>query len=33
MKTALLLIALALGIASCGVRGDPEPPAKSEQAQ
>ncbi len=26
MKNILLLIALALTLAACGVRGDPEPP-------
>jgi predicted small lipoprotein YifL len=33
MKPILLLIILSLSVAACGVKGDPEPPPKSEQAQ
>ena len=34
MKTIILLLALSLSLAACGVRGDPEPPpAASKQAQ
>jgi predicted small lipoprotein YifL len=33
MKTILLLLALSVGLAACGVRGDPEPPPASEQAK
>lgn len=33
MKTVLILLALSLGLAACGVRGDLEPPPASEQAQ
>lgn len=33
MKTVLILLALSLGLAACGVRGDPEPPPAAEQAQ
>ncbi len=34
MKTVLILVALTLGLAACGVKGDPEPPpAAGWQAQ
>ena len=33
MKHILILLALAVGIASCGVRGDPEAPPAMQQAQ
>ena len=36
MKTALLLLAMSLTLAACGIKGDPEPPSateKTEQAQ
>jgi len=33
MKTLLVLLALSLSLAACGVRGDPEPPPASLQAQ
>ncbi|HUR42998.1 MAG TPA: lipoprotein [Aestuariivirga sp.] len=33
MKTAVLLIALTLSLAACGVRGDPEPPPAFTQSQ
>jgi predicted small lipoprotein YifL len=33
MKTLLVLLALTLGLAACGVRGDPEPPPANLQAQ
>ena len=29
MKTVLILLALSLGLAACGVRGDLEPPPAS----
>jgi predicted small lipoprotein YifL len=33
MKTTLLLILLAIAVAACGVRGDPEPPPQFHEAQ
>ena len=33
MKTLLLLLALSMGLAACGVRGDPEPPPRIVEAQ
>lgn len=33
MKTLLMLLALCLAVASCGVRGDPEKPPGLIQAQ
>jgi predicted small lipoprotein YifL len=33
MKTLLVLLALSLSLAACGVRGDPEPPPSGLQAQ
>ena len=33
MKTLLVLIALSLSLAACGVKGDPEPPPANLQAQ
>ena len=32
MKTLLLLFALSLALAACGMRGDPEPPPSFERA-
>jgi predicted small lipoprotein YifL len=33
MKTLLVLLALTLSLAACGVRGDPEPPPANFQAE
>ena len=33
MKTVLLMLALSLGLAACGVKGDPEPPPATQLAQ
>ncbi len=33
MKTALLLLALSIGLAACGIKGDPEPPKSTETQQ
>jgi predicted small lipoprotein YifL len=33
MKTLILLLALSVSLAACGIKGDPEPPPSSEQAQ
>ncbi|MBI2718652.1 MAG: lipoprotein [Rhizobiales bacterium] len=36
MKTFLLILAVAISLAACGVRGDPEPPGgaqKTDQSQ
>ncbi len=33
MKNIIVLLVLCLGIASCGVRGDPEAPPNFTQAQ
>ena len=33
MKPLLLLILVALPLAACGVKGDPEPPPSFHQAQ
>lgn len=33
MKTLILLFALCLSVASCGVRGDPQAPPNFTQAQ
>jgi predicted small lipoprotein YifL len=33
MKKTLLLIMLAISLAACGVRGDPEPPPQFHGAQ
>jgi predicted small lipoprotein YifL len=33
MKILLVLLALTLSLAACGVRGDPEAPSASVQAQ
>jgi predicted small lipoprotein YifL len=31
MKKITLMLAIALSLAACGVRGDPEPPAYTQQ--
>ncbi len=33
MKTAILLLALSLTLAACGIKGDPEPPKSTETQQ
>jgi predicted small lipoprotein YifL len=33
MKIMLLFLAMSLGLAACGVKGDPEPPPAAQQAQ
>ena len=33
MKTALLLLAVSLTLAACGIKGDPEPPKSTETTQ
>ncbi len=33
MKTVLLLLALSLTLAACGVKGDPEPPKSTDTQQ
>ena len=33
MKAVLLLLALSLSLAACGIKGDPEPPPATQQAQ
>ena len=33
MRTAIILVALCLAVASCGVRGDPEAPPNFTQPQ
>ena len=35
MKTALLVLALAVSLAACGIKGDPQPPkaTNTQQAQ
>ena len=33
MKTALLLLALSLTLAACGIKGDPEAPKSTETQQ
>jgi predicted small lipoprotein YifL len=33
MKATLLLLALSLSLAACGIKGDPEPPPATQQAQ
>ena len=33
MKAMLLLLAVSLGLAACGVKNDPEPPPATEQTQ
>ncbi|MCB1434021.1 MAG: lipoprotein, partial [Alphaproteobacteria bacterium] len=33
MKPILLLFALSLSLAACGIKGDPEPPPSYQQAQ
>jgi predicted small lipoprotein YifL len=33
IKTILLLLALSAALTGCGVKGDPEPPPSTQQAQ
>ncbi len=33
LKAALLMLAVSLALAACGVKGDPEPPPSFQQAQ
>ena len=33
MKTVLLLLALSLTLAACGIKGDPEPPKSTDTQQ
>jgi predicted small lipoprotein YifL len=33
MKTILLLLALSVGLAACGIKGDPERPSAAQKAQ
>jgi predicted small lipoprotein YifL len=33
MKTALLLLAVSLALAACGIKGDPMPPKSTETQQ
>ena len=33
MKTVLLLLALSLTLAACGIKGDPQPPKSTETTQ
>ncbi|WP_421693138.1 LPS translocon maturation chaperone LptM [Aestuariivirga sp.] len=33
MKSVLMLLALSLALAACGIKGDPEPPPATEKTQ
>jgi predicted small lipoprotein YifL len=33
MKTILLLLAISLTVAACGIKGDPQPPKSTETQQ
>ena len=33
MKTVLLILALSLTLAACGIKGDPEPPKSTDTQQ
>lgn len=33
MKTLIIILALSLGLAACGIKGDPEAPPSTTQAQ
>jgi predicted small lipoprotein YifL len=33
MKTILLLVAISLTVAACGIKGDPQPPKSTETQQ
>ena len=33
MKTLLMLVVIAIGLAACGIKGDPEAPPSFQQAQ
>jgi predicted small lipoprotein YifL len=33
MKTVLLLLAISLTLAACGIKGDPQPPKSTETQQ
>ena len=33
MKILVVILALSLGLAACGIKGDPEAPSSTEQAQ
>ena len=33
MKTVLLLLAMSLTLAACGIKGDPEPPDATQTTQ
>lgn len=33
MKTVLLLLAISLSVAACGIKGDPVPPKSTETQQ
>ena len=33
MKTVLLLLAMSLTLAACGIKGDPEPPKSTDTQQ
>ena len=33
MKAFLLILSLSLGLAACGIKGDPQPPPATQQPQ